>query len=105
MVNRALAYEQAQLVFKKQLRKLMQFKPKNAHNTNKVSAEKHEGKDCPHKDKICSFCKIKGHIVIACRKKKQKEKDDAANMVEEECQNAQIEYCSRTASPTPPLYL
>ena len=29
-------------------------------------SEKHEIKDCPHKDKICSFCKIKGHIEIAC---------------------------------------
>ena len=68
-------------------------------------SEKHERKDCPHKDKICSFCKIKGHIKSACRKKKQKDKDSTANYVEEECQNAQIEYCLGTASPTPPLYL
>ena len=67
-------------------------------------SEKHDRKDCPHKEKICSFGKIKGHIKIACRKKKPKEKDDAANMIEEECQNAQIEHCSGTPSPTPPLY-
>ena len=52
---------------------------------------KHEQKDCHHRDKICSFCKIQGHIMIACQKKKQKEKDNKANIVEEECQNAQID--------------
>ena len=131
MVNRALTYKQAQSVFKKpteevnavQARKHFQYL-QGKHNKNQPAAqqnkgksqptkkkrlgcdsEKHERKDCPHKDEVCSFCKIKGHIEIACRKKKQKEKVDAANYVEEECQNAQIEYCSGTASPTPPLYL
>ena len=133
MVNRALTYEQAQLVFKKpteevnavQDRKHSQYQqgkcnknqPASMQNQTKgksqptkkkcpgCDSEKHERKDCPHKEKICSFCKIKGHIEIACRKKKQKEKDDAANMIEEEYKNAKIEYCSGTPSPTPPLYL
>ena len=68
-------------------------------------SKKHERKDCPHKEKICSFCKIKGHIKSACQKKKQKDNDGAANYDEKECQNAQIEYCSGTVLPTPPLYL
>ena len=131
MVNRALTYEQAQSVFKKpteevnavQARKRSQYQ-QGKRNKNQPStppakgkstptkkkcpgcdSEKHERKDCPHKDKICSFCKIKGHIETACRKKKAKDKDGTAHYVEEECQNAQIEYCSGTASPTPPLYL
>ena len=108
----------------------MQFKPKSVRNTNKVNttktnqlprkqrgksqptkkkcpgcdSQKHEKKDCPHIDNICSFCKIKGYTESACRKKKQKDKDSTANYVEEECQNAKIEYCSGMASPTPPLY-
>ena len=116
MVNRALTYEQAQSVFKKpteevnavQTRKHSQYQlgkrnknqPAPQQNKGKsqptkkkcpgCDSEKHEWKDCPHKEKICSFCKIKGHIESACQKKKQKEKDDAANYVEEECQNAQI---------------
>ena len=118
MVNRALTYEQAQSVFKKpteevnavQAKKCSQYQqgkrnknePAAMQNNGKsqpskkkcpgCDSQKHERKDCPHKEKICSFCKIKGHIKIACRKKKQKEKDDAANYVEEECQNAQTEY-------------
>ena len=131
MVNRALTCEQAQSVFKKpaeevnavQAKKRSQYQqgkrsknqPATPQSKNKSSpakkkcpgcdSEKHERKDCPHKDKICSFCKIKGHIESACRKKKLKDKDSTANNVEEECQNAQIEYGSGTASPTPPLYL
>ena len=132
MVNRALTYQQAQSVFKKpteeviavQARKCSQFqqgkrnKNQPPANTTKgkgqptkkkkcpgCDSEKHKQKDCPHKEKICSFCKIKGHIEIAYLKKKQKENDDAANKIEEECQNAQIEYCSGTPSLTPPIYL
>ena len=114
MVNRALTYEQAQSVFKKpteevnavQARKRSQYQ-QGKHNKNQPAAtqnkgksqpskkkcpgcdsKKHKRKNCPHRDKICSFCKIIGHFEIACRKKKQKAKDDAANYLEEECQNA-----------------
>ena len=84
MVNRALTYEQAQSVFKKpteevnavQSRKRSKYqqgkrnenqpapqqnKGKNQPTKKKCpgcDAEKHERKDCPHKEKICSFCKI-----------------------------------------------
>ena len=97
MVNRALTYEQAQSVFKKpteevyavQARKRSQYqqgkciKNQPAATLNKgksqpskkkcpgCDSEKHERKDCPHKDKVCSFCKIKGHIELACRKKRK----------------------------------
>ena len=131
MVNRELTYEQAQSDFKKPAEEVnavqaknssqyqqgkrnknqpatMQSKGKSQPNKKKCpgcDSEKHEQKDCPHKDKICSFCKIKGHIESACGKKKQKDKDSTANYVKEECQNAQIKYCSGTAWPTPPLYV
>ena len=109
MVNRALTYEQAQSVFKKeevnadQAKKRSQYqqgkraenqpatpqsKSKNPPAKKKCpgcDSEKHERKDCPHKDQICSFCKIKGHIESACRKKKQKDKDSTANYVKKEC--------------------
>ena len=92
MVNRALTYEQAQSVFKKtkevsavQAKKRSQYQqgkrninqPASTQNQNKgksqpnkkkypgCDSEKQERKDCPHKEKICSFCKIKGHIEIA----------------------------------------
>ena len=111
MVNRALTYKQAKSVFKKpaeevnavQTKKRSQYQqgkrsknqpatPQSKSKTQPAKkkcpgcdSEKHERKDCPHKDKICSFCKIRGHIESACRKKKQKDKDSTANYVEEEC--------------------
>ena len=103
---------------KNQLKKLTQNKPESVLNTSKVNAtktsqlpRKKKGKSQPSTrvkrmpTQIQSLQFLQRHIEIACRKKKQKEKDDAANYVEKECQDAQIEYCSGTASPTPPLYL
>ena len=97
MFNRALTYEQALLVIKKPTEEVNAVQAKKhsryqqgKRNKNQPSAtkgkgqptkkkctacdsEKHEQNGCPHREKICSFCKIKGHIEMACRKKKQKE--------------------------------
>lgn len=40
--------------------------------------EQHESKDlCPAKDKTCNYCKKRGHLVIACRKRKQKSNQES----------------------------
>ena len=85
-------------------------KPKTCFSCN---SEKHERKDCPHKEKICEYCKIKGHIHQACKRKaqgipppnkdnKQKDRNQKTNMTNYDDPE---EYYVNASSSTPTLLL
>ena len=118
MVNRALTYEQAQSVFKKpteevnavQAKKRSQYQegkrnknqPASTQSQNKVKVNlpkrnvpavtlRNTSEETAHtKRKFAVFARLKVTLKFLAERKKQKEKDDAANYMKEECQNAQI---------------
>ena len=63
--------------------------PNNTSNTlcNQCGSLDHKGIDCPHKDKICDYCKREGHLQKACYKKKHNDRVNSITTDKEDDSN------------------